>query len=636
MTCCAPSALTRCWLAGPAVAMTWAPRSTARATSRPPVTPPAPWTSSCSPARTPSVSPSTCSAVSAGTGKAAAASQLALCGLRASSPAGTISRGAQVPWSRSGTGWVMTASPGAQSLTAWPTASTVPAASTPSAIGGLAPTSQPPVRTNSSQLPTPAALTPSSTSSPASGRSSPTSIIATWSPIRRIPAACISHLHGPFATSASRQVTPLSFVGVVGEQGDLDAVVEVELLEEARDVRLHGGDAHVELATDFGVGLAASDRDGDLALTFGEAVELFAGTTAALTAVGSGHVPDQPAGDRGRQDRFAGRDGPDGADDVRGWRVFEQEAAGAGPQGTQDVVVGVEGREDDDLGRALAAAHDFGGRQAVHSRHANVHQHDAGLVFGDGAFDLAAVGGLADDLNVTGARQQHAEPGADQCVVVDDQHADPLAHDGHGSHACSRKWPRSSSPCSRRPPESVARSVRPSRPAPVPGIFGSAAASAGSGLRTSIVRPCPGAPPRPSSTGAEVACLRALVSASWTILSAWRPIASGTAARSGRPTSACTRIPAARDSSSSPGSAASVGWGGCGPWPSVPSLSTPITVRRSSSAWCALARITAAARATCSGGASGRNSSAPACRLSSEIRWASTSCISRAIRVRSA
>ena len=52
-------------------------------------------------------------------------------------------------------------------------------------------------------------------------------------------------------------------------------------------------------------------------------------------------------------------------------------------------------------------------------------------------------------------------------------------------------------------------------------------------------------------------------------------------------------------------------------------------------AWCALARITAAARATSSGGASGRNSSAPACRLSSEIRCASTSCISRAIRVRS-
>jgi hypothetical protein len=54
-------------------------------------------------------------------------------------PAGAISRGAHVPWPRSGTGCVITASPGAQPLAAWPTASTVPTASTPSAIGGLAP-----------------------------------------------------------------------------------------------------------------------------------------------------------------------------------------------------------------------------------------------------------------------------------------------------------------------------------------------------------------------------------------------------------------------------------------------------------------------------------------------------------------
>src|SRR6516162_11442507 len=94
----------------------------------------------------------------------------------------------------------------------------------------------------------------------------------------------------------------LGFAGVVGEQGDLDAVVESQLLEQARDGRLNRGDAHVELAADFGVGLAASDRDGDLAFAFGEAVELFACVAAALAAVASRHVPDQPAGDRGGQD----------------------------------------------------------------------------------------------------------------------------------------------------------------------------------------------------------------------------------------------------------------------------------------------------------------------------------------------
>ena len=53
-------------------------------------------------------------------------------------------------------------------------------------------------------------------------------------------------------------------------------------------MRLNRGDAHVELAADFGVGLAASDRDGDLAFAFGEAVELFACVAAALAAVALG------------------------------------------------------------------------------------------------------------------------------------------------------------------------------------------------------------------------------------------------------------------------------------------------------------------------------------------------------------
>jgi hypothetical protein len=71
----------------------------------------------------------------------------------------------------------------------------------------------------------------------------------------------------------------------VSEQGDLDAVVESELLEQARDVRFDRGDAHVQLAADLGVGLASSDRDGDLAFAFGQAVELFAGMAAALAAI---------------------------------------------------------------------------------------------------------------------------------------------------------------------------------------------------------------------------------------------------------------------------------------------------------------------------------------------------------------
>jgi hypothetical protein len=61
-----------------------------------------------------------------------------------------------------------------------------------------------------------------------------------------------------------------------------------------------------------------SDGDGDLALTFGEEVELCAGVAAALAALVSGRVLDQPAGDRGGEDRLAGGDGSDCMDDVGG------------------------------------------------------------------------------------------------------------------------------------------------------------------------------------------------------------------------------------------------------------------------------------------------------------------------------
>lgn len=95
-------------------------------------------------------------------------------------------------WSRNGSGWVITSSPGAQSVTVLPTASTRPAASTPSAIGGRRPTSQPPVRTNSSQLPTPVALTRINTSSSASERGPATSIVRTSPPVRQTPVTSIA------------------------------------------------------------------------------------------------------------------------------------------------------------------------------------------------------------------------------------------------------------------------------------------------------------------------------------------------------------------------------------------------------------------------------------------------------------
>ena len=208
--------------------------------------------------------------------------------------------------------------------------------------------------------------------------------------------------------------------------------------------------------------------------------------------------------------------------------------------------------------------------------------------------DLAAVRGLADDLDVVGAGEQHRQAGADERVVVDDQDADLVAHCGHGSQARSRKSPCSSSPCSSRPPESVARSARPTSPVPEPGIPVAPAARTGTGLRTSIVSPSPGAPSTRRSTGGR---RRVLARVGQRLLDDPQRVAADRVGDGGQVGDAHVGVEvhpggarlleqrrAARRASAGAAAAARR---------RSPSRSTPITARRSSSAWWALARITA-------------------------------------------
>ena len=178
-------------LSWPAVAITLAPRWAASCTSRPPVTPPAPFTSTVSPAPTFSASLTTWLAVSAGTASAAATSNDTSGGSTPQCAAGTMNRSAQAPCSRSGAECAATRSPTANRPAEVPTAATTPAASTPRAMGGRVPTSQPPVRTNSSQLPTPHARTSSRISSARSARGSASSRNWIAPSMWRTPAARI-------------------------------------------------------------------------------------------------------------------------------------------------------------------------------------------------------------------------------------------------------------------------------------------------------------------------------------------------------------------------------------------------------------------------------------------------------------
>ena len=82
-------------------------------------------------------------------------------------------------------------------------------------------------------------------------------------------------------------------------------------------------------------------------------------------------------------------------------------------------------------GGGLAAVGDAaGGRDAVHPAHADVHQHEVGLVRGDGGGDLVAVAALGDDLEAVVGAEDAGDAGAHDGLVVDDDDAD---HDATSS-----------------------------------------------------------------------------------------------------------------------------------------------------------------------------------------------------------
>ena len=83
---------------------------------------------------------------------------------------------------------------------------------------------------------------------------------------------------------------------VFHEQGDLDAVVDVELVEQAGDVGLDRRDGEVQSCGDLGVGVAAADGEGDVVLAWAERGHAVAGVVGAGGRVGvAGDEGDEPS-----------------------------------------------------------------------------------------------------------------------------------------------------------------------------------------------------------------------------------------------------------------------------------------------------------------------------------------------------
>jgi len=133
----------------------------------------------------------------------------------------------------------------------------------------------------------------------------------------------------------------------------------------------------------------------------------------------------------------AARDGADGVDELLGLGVLEEEPARAGLEPGEDVVVAVEGREDDDL-RQVRLDDAPGGLDAVEHRHLHVHEHDVGAQLGGAPHGLGTVGGLADHLEVVLHREDEGEPGADELLVVDEQDGRHGVSSGSGMRTRTR------------------------------------------------------------------------------------------------------------------------------------------------------------------------------------------------------
>ena len=89
--------------------------------------------------------------------------------------------------------------------------------------------------------------------------------------------------------------------------------------------------------------------------------------------------------------------------------------------------------------------------EAVHLRHADVHEDDVGLLARDEVDGFGAVRRLADDLDVVGRPQQHREAAAHERLVVGDRDRGSFRRLRTGSSATTRKPPPGAGPGVERP-----------------------------------------------------------------------------------------------------------------------------------------------------------------------------------------
>ena len=279
---------------------------------------------------------------------------------------------------------------------------------------------------------------------------------------RRRDSPCGASPPRPPATLSPARLSP-DATRLVGPHRDLDPVPGTELAHQGADVGLHRAQADVQLRGDLVVGTAAGDGDEHVLLALGQRRDRLGRRGRSLQRRQRGQ---QPAGDVGRDEGVAVRGRLDRLDQQRGARVLQQEPPGAGLEGAEDVLVEVEGGDDDDRDRVrdAGAGQLAGGLHAVDAGHPDVEEADVGAQLAGDGHRLVPVRGLADDLDpgwasriiVSPVRTRSWSSATTTRIVTGDA--------SRGSVAETVQPPAGSGPASQVPPSSLARSAMPEQP----------------------------------------------------------------------------------------------------------------------------------------------------------------------------
>ena len=164
-------------------------------------------------------------------------------------------------------------------------------------------------------------------------------------------------------------------------------------------VRFGGARGDEQGGRDLGVGHAQAHQPEHLAFAVGDPGQ-FPGLAVGTVLVGE--LPDQAAGDARRDHGVAGRDHADGGQDVLQCHVLDQEPARPGPQRAVDVVILVERGEHEHLGVRTGGVDQLGCLDAVHARHADVHDDHVGAGVPGEPYRLGSGSGLAGHVDIGG------------------------------------------------------------------------------------------------------------------------------------------------------------------------------------------------------------------------------------------